>query len=282
MLIKATKSQCFFLIKQKETLFVFYFLLGMVLINFTTNVLAFQGRDTIQMYQPMYLLLLSYNRINYNANSTLLFIQLYPLLVVCPAGFSFVRERQSGQDMLMAARLGYSTYIQSKLLSAFLTTTIIFSVTFLLEILLNCLSFPLEATGNLSNWNIYNSDYVQGVHNYLLSNFYMNTPFLYSIIGTLFFGVISGIFNAFTVAFSLVVRVKYRIFLFLPVFLLLNATIYIDELFPKVSASIKWYDYLLLFNDKHKSFLFLSTGLFMLLFFTVAAIFFSSRKESIL
>lgn len=80
MFFRATKSQTFFLLKQKETIFVFYFLLSMVILNFVTNVLAFHGRDIIQMYQPMKLLLLSYNRVNYNADATLLLIQLYPLL----------------------------------------------------------------------------------------------------------------------------------------------------------------------------------------------------------
>lgn len=279
MFFKATKSQTVFLLKQKGTVFVFYFLLIMVLLNFVTNVLAFQGRDVIRMYQPMKLLLLSYNRVNYNADSTLLFIQLYPLMAVYPAGFSLARERQSGQDVLMVARLGHFTYKLSKLLAAFLATVVVFSVPLLMEIMLNCLSFPLEAAGDLTNWDAYNPDYVQGVHNYPMSGFYLYAPYLYAVAGTLFFGIVSGLLGAFTVAFSSVVQVKYRVFLFLPVFLLLNATVYLPEILPGGATAIRWYEYLLLFSDRPKSFMFLNIALFTLVLFSLGAAFLGGRKE---
>lgn len=74
------------MLKQKSATLVFYALLIMVLLNFLSNVLKFQGSDVIEMIHPVKLLLLSYNRVNYNADATLLLVQLFPLLVVCPAG----------------------------------------------------------------------------------------------------------------------------------------------------------------------------------------------------
>lgn len=278
MLFKTTKSQTLFLLKQKEAILVFYLLLIMVLINFMNNVITFQGKDIIRMYQPMKLLLLSYNRVNYNADATLLFIQLYPLLVVCPAGFSLAKDHHSGFDTLIVARLGYTSYIFSKLLAVFFTTFIVFSVPFIIEIMLNCLSFPLTATGDLTNWHTYNPSYIQGVRNYLLNELYILNPYLYAIIGTLFSGFVSGLFGAFTVAFSSVVQVKYRVFLFLPIFLILNATVYLSELLSKGTSTIKWYDYLLLFNDRPKNLFYLVIGIFALICFSLYAIYRSSRK----
>lgn len=269
------------MLKQKETLVVFYVLLIQVLGNFISNVLTFQGIDIIQMYQPMKLLLLSYNRVNYNADATLLFIQLYPILVVLPAGFALCKEQQSGQEVLMIARLGQLTYNFSKLIAAFCATMIVFTMPFMIELLLNCIAFPLTATGDMTNMDIYEPNYIQAVHRYLMSGLYIQSVYIYTIIGTLFMGIVSGILASFTVAFSSIVRVKYRIILFLPVFVLLYATIYLQNILPSWIPTIKWYDYLLLFNDEPKSYLFLLTGLLALVFFSFIAILLSSRKEQL-
>ncbi|MBD5484689.1 MAG: hypothetical protein HDR18_04070, partial [Lachnospiraceae bacterium] len=232
MIFKATISQTAFMLKKKESVCVFYVLFFMVIINFIGNVLYFQGKDVVEMYQPMKLLLLSYNRTNWNASNTLLLLQLYPLLVVCPAGFSLAREYQLGTRVFLVSRLGNFTYQVSKYLSAFLTTMIIFTVPFLLEIILNCLSFPLSATGDLSYLSIYDSAYRIGVNRYFMKSIYLYSPYLYAVIGTLFFGVVSGVLGVFTVAVSSVIRVKYNVFLFLPVFVTLNMSTILARGFP--------------------------------------------------
>ena len=168
MLFRATISQTVFMLKKKESVCVFYILFFIIIINFISNVIYFQGRDIVEMYHPMKLLLLSYNRTYLNATNTLLLIQLYPLLVVCPAGFSLVGEYQLGTNIFLVSRLGNFTYQVSKYLSAFLTTMIVFTVPFLLEIILNCLSFPLSATGDLSNISIYDSAYRMSVNHYFI------------------------------------------------------------------------------------------------------------------
>lgn len=279
MIFKATISQTAFMLKKKESVCVFYVLFFMVIINFIGNVLYFQGKDVVEMYQPMKLLLLSYNRTNWNASNTLLLLQLYPLLVVCPAGFSLAREYQLGTRVFLVSRLGNFTYQVSKYLSAFLTTMIIFTVPFLLEIILNCLSFPLSATGDLSNMSIYDSAYIIGVNRYFMKSIYLYSPYLYAVIGTLLFGVVSGLLGVFTVAVSSVIRVKYNVFLFLPVFVTLNMSTILAGGFPKDAPSIKWYDYVLLFNDELKSISFGLTCILVLVLFLIGAICVSGRKD---
>lgn len=61
-MIQAIKSQVAFAMKQKAAILTFYLLLTLVLLNFTTNVFAFQGSDVIEMYHPAKMLVLSYNR----------------------------------------------------------------------------------------------------------------------------------------------------------------------------------------------------------------------------
>lgn len=279
MTFKATISQTAFMLKKKESVCVFYVLFFMVIINFIGNVLYFQGKDVVEMYQPMKLLLLSYNRTNWNASNTLLLLQLYPLLVVCPAGFSLAREYQLGTRVFLVSRLGNFTYQVSKYLSAFLTTMIIFTVPFLLEIILNCLSFPLSATGDLSNLSIYDSAYRIGVNRYFMKSIYLYSPYLYAVIGTLLFGVVSGLLGVFTVAASSVIRVKYNVFLFLPVFVTLNMSTILARDFPKEAPSIRWYDYVLLFNDEVKSISFGLTGILVLVLFLIGAVCVSGRKD---
>lgn len=278
MLFKATAEQTAFLLKRKGAVCVFYVLLVMVIANFIGNVLNFQGRDVVEMYHPMRLLLLSYDRTNFNASNTLLLIQLYPLLVVCPAGFSLAREYQLGTRVFLVSRIGNVTYQISRFLAAFLTTMIIFTVPFLLEILLNCLAFPLSAMGNLANWSIYSSAYLDGVSHYLMKGIYNISPYLYAVIGTLFFGAVSGLLGAFTVAVSSLVKVRYNILLFLPVFVALNLTTILAGPYGKV-PSIRWHDYILIFNDETKNMVFGIISLLAIILFSIGAVYVSARKD---
>ena len=169
MFIKTTAAQIRFLLKRNGAIITFFILLAMVLFNFISNVLVFQGKDVIEMYHPMKLLLLSWNQTYLTPDRTLFLIQLYPLLVVCPAGFALASERQTGEDILLAAKLGNIRYRFSKILAAFAVTMIVFTIPFLIEIILNCLAFPLTATGDLMNLNCYQEEYFRMSECYLFT-----------------------------------------------------------------------------------------------------------------
>lgn len=272
MLLRTIRFQTAFLLKRKGALIPFYILLVMVLCNFLENVMEFQGQDVVRMYQPVKMLLLSYNKVNYKADMTILFTQLYPILVVCPAGFALAGEYQTGQEVFLTARLGRRRYLAGKAVSVFCVTFLVFTVPFLLELVLNCLSFPLHATGDMSNWNFYERNYIESVRLYPFSRLYLSAPYLYTVLGMVSFGVVSGLLGVFTMAVSAVVRVKYSIFLFLPVFLLLYGTQVLSRLLPEGSGSIGWPDYLLLFNDQVKNFQMAGGILLVVVLFSAAAI----------
>lgn len=111
--------------KQKAAILTFYLLLALMLLNFVTNIFAFQGSDVIEMYHPAKILVLSYNRIYYNADMTLLLVQLYPVIVVCPAGFTLISEKNRKTDTLLIARMGSSKYYVSKLVAGFIVTSVV-------------------------------------------------------------------------------------------------------------------------------------------------------------
>ena len=128
------RHQISFVLRQKAAVFTFYVLLLLVLFNFAGNVFSFQGKDIIEMYHPAKMLLLSFNRVYYNSDFTLLLVQLYPVLVVCPAGFILLSEQKQKEDLLLICKIGSRKYYIYKLVTAFCVTTIVFSVPFLIEL----------------------------------------------------------------------------------------------------------------------------------------------------
>lgn len=279
MFWKVTISQVNHLLRKKEAICVFCILFAMIIYNFLSNVFLFQGIDVVEMYHPMKLMILSYNRINYNADITLLLIQIYPLLVVCPAGFSLAKEYQLGEHVYLSSRIGTNTYKSSKFVAAFLTTAIVFALPLLMELVLNCISFPMNAVGDLTNWSCYDSDYLQGVQNYFISGLYIKNPYLYAFVGILLFGIISGLLGASVVVFSSFFKVKYNVFLFLPSFIMLNLTVILTT--ESSPFSFRWYDYLLLFNEREKNNLFFCIIILVLALFGTVGSFISSRRDCI-
>jgi len=253
MFLKTTILQIKFMLKSKEAIITFSALLMLVICNFVGNVLEFQGMDVSAMYHPMKLLTLSYNKSIYDASAVIVFTQLFPLLAAFPAGFSYVKEHQTREDVYLVSRMGKSLYYTGKLVSAFLCSAIVFSVPFLIEIGLNCISFPQQASGDFTNMSIYNAEYISSVRCYLFSDLYVSSPILYAVVMTVLMGIVSGMLGMFTVAFSYVFTVKYRVLLVLPVYLLLSLLGYADSFLPEGAARINWFHYLLLFDYSEKS-----------------------------
>ncbi|MGN0335468.1 MAG: hypothetical protein ACI4DV_07400 [Lachnospiraceae bacterium] len=277
MLFRFIIKQTKFLLKQREALLTMTLLFWLVIINYLGNVLDFRGTDVSQMYQPMKLLVLSYNRINYNANNTLLIVMLYPFLVSMPAGFSYVKEQQTKEEIFFVARIGKQNYMISKLITAFLVTSIVFFIPLITEIIMNCVSFPLKAQGDLSNLSIYNPEYADMVHSYLGYSIYLYSPVLYAILGTLFFCMMSGIIAMFTVAVSFAISVRYRVLLLLPSFLILNFTVYFDNFIE--GDVVSWYEYLLIFSDTSKSTGYLVMGIIISILLILGCYYVGKKRE---
>lgn len=241
---RAVREQTTHLLLSKGAMATFALLLALVFMSFAENVNEFRGYDRVSMFHPMKMLLLSYNRTFYNATFAMLFIQLVPLVVCLPSGFSLVTEQHNGETVLAVSRLGSRTYIWSKLTASFITNFVVFTVPFLIEIVLNCLSFPLRATGDFSNLSIYNQEFQDMIAAYALSGLYDVSPYLYAVVCTLGLGVFAGLLAAVTIAISAIIKVKYSVALLLPAFLLLEATVYLG-------LGGGWHNYILFFNEEH-------------------------------
>ena len=233
-MIKIIKHQTLFMLRQNIALMVFYILLAIVFLNFGSNVLTFQGRDIIDMYHPAKMLVLSYDQVYDNMDIMLLLIQLYPILIVCPAGFTLLSEKKRKTDCVLITRIGSIQYYLGKTIAAFFVTMIVFTIPFLIEFGLNCVSFPLAASGDFVDLNRYSPDYIELTSNYMFPALFHMNSYLYTFVGILFWGVTSGIIGMFTVALSGIISFRFKILLFLPVYILLNIPAYMPKITDKL------------------------------------------------
>lgn len=273
MFVRTTWNHVKFLLGKTSSKITFFVLFLVMLLNFVLNVLYFRGYDVIEMYHPMNILSLSYDRTSLNADAALLLVQLLPLLVGWPAGLALAADRGIGADTMLVARLGRKLYVTSKLTAVFIATAIVFSVPFLLEIVLNCLSFPLTATGNLAGIDVFDSDYAEMLGNYLCPWLYRFSPYLAAVLGTIGFGLFAGLLACVTASLSLFVRIRFRVFLLLPVFILLYAINSSEDL------ERKWYTYLLFFNEQPKNTLYWLSICAALVCFCLLAAWYGCRKD---
>ena len=273
MFVRTTWTHVKFLLGKTSSKITFFVLFLVMLMTFVSNVLDFRGYDVIAMFHPMNILSLSYDRTAHNAGTALLLVQLLPLLVGWPAGLALAADRGLGTDTMLVARLGRKLYVTSKLTAVFIATAIVFSVPFLLEIVLNCLSFPLTATGNLIRIDAFDSDYADIIGNYLCPWLYRFSPYLAAVLGTIGFGLFAGLLACVTASLSLLVRIRFRVFLLLPVFILLYAINSLE------SIELAWYNYIFFFSDAPKIPLYWFSLCAALVCFCVAAAWYGCRKD---
>ncbi len=281
MLLRTTRSQIAFLLRQKEAVLTFCVLLLLVLANFVDNCQEYRGFDVMALAHTTKMGLLSWNRMTYKADLTMIFIQLYPLLVVCPAGFILAKERATQEHMLMITRMGSGVYYFSKLLSAFVVTAVVFTLPFLVEIVLHVIAFSTKPMGDLTNWDYYSEEYIELVRGYMFSDLFLHTPYGYAVVKVLLFGLFSGLMGVFSVAVSALYRVKFRITVFLPTFLLLNLSVYAKVIFGEMEKSIAWYNFVMLHEEAVKNMTVFLVTLALVIIVSVSGTFWAARRDQL-
>lgn len=280
MFFRAVKAHLSQIMQQRMTQILLALLTCFVGYNYICNVLAFQGRDVVAMYQPMKILALSYDWDYYNATNMMLFVQLYPLLVACPAGLALAREKQLKLNSLIETRIGRFQYNLSKVTAVFLATLLVFSLPFLIEIVLNMLAFPLDASRDMNHLYYYSTEYIEKVNSYWFSGLYLFSPYLYAVVMTVLFGAFSGLIAAMVAAFSSLFPVKFRVLYVIVPFVLLNSTDYLHHIFGN-QVTYSWHKYVLIFGEGNRSGAGFAAVLVIMLAFTLTAVVVSGKKDSL-
>lgn len=264
------------LLHQKGAFICFWIAFIFVIINFLSNVWTYKGYDIVDMYHPMKLLLLCED----SGATRYYFLQVFPFLVVLPGGFSMLRDQQTGMRIFYTSKSGRKKYFAEKSIAVFGVSFAVFAIPLLLEVVLNVFSFPLPATGDLTNMHAYDPVYIELTGNYLFSEFFVYAPYLYTVLMILLISVMAGILGLFSAAISLL-GIKYKIFLFIPIYLILNGLTVIANFAGNLSFSVNYFDYLSLFECSPKNeIVYLGFG-FIILIISIVIIAFKAKRDCI-
>lgn len=209
------KVQCNVLIRQKGCIFCFLTLCIMIGINFVGNVFRYWNTELAQMPSFVNISILS------DEMSLGWYIaSFFPFLLVLPGGLSLAIDKNCQEDLLWTERCGRGKYMFSKVIAVLFVTFFCFFVPLMIELLLNCIAFPMSAHGNLAGNELFSDSY-QTITGYYLFSIYYTHPVLYVILAS---SVISGMASILSLL-SLAVGSffsRYYAYLLLPVYLLLS------------------------------------------------------------
>lgn len=225
--------------------FVFCFFFAVIAVHYVNNVLKYQGYDVTNMYQSMMLRLLSSENPNSEAE---FFLQMLPFLVVLPGGFSILDDVNNMTYVYYIQRTTKTRYIFSKALAVFMVTFLVFEIPQLIEIIMNIIAFPFDATASPTNQLFFEESYVNMVRGYPFFKLMIKMPYIYAILSTLKLSVFAGIMGVFTLAVSSL-GIKIKVFLFLPCYVLLYFIAYI-RLFVNLPFGTNYFNYLYLYIEK--------------------------------
>lgn len=243
---KAVVWQMKAICSRKAPIVMFLFLYAYVLLNYLTNVFRFSGTDVTDMYMSMYLLVLSEENVSFH----FFFMQYFPLLLVIPASFSFLQDKSSRALNYLAARMGRRRYYVSKGIAVFLISFAVFTLPFLLEILLNCIAFPLDAVGHVSNINNYEK--MESFERMFLVKLFCYSPYLYAVLFTFIFGIVTGVLSVFALGISML-KMRFKVFVFLPCYLLLYASYFGNRIPGLNGTDTNYFIYFSIFDDAPKN-----------------------------
>ena len=245
MLLKTIKSQIYSLLQQKKTVFMFFFLLGVIVANFLFNAYHSYGVMDVTQYHPMRLLTLSHFMgdrfdISYYIAQTL------PITAIIPAALSFIKDRNSRELIYIQSKVGTRNYYYGKLIAVFVVTFLIFAVPFLIEVALNSIAFPSNTQLDPDSSDAV--EFFAKTPHYLFGRLYSFNIYLYAIFFICVFSLAAAIFACFAHAFSIFKFVKFGAFVFVPVYSLLFIIYSLGDAFN--SHFTTYYPhYLLLFNS---------------------------------
>lgn len=227
---------------RKSTLLLYLLMCGLVVLNFISNAKIYAGYNVWNMYHPMRLVVLG----DYSFLSFAI-MQYFPFLVVIPAAFAFFNDRNCREHIIIETKTNRKAYHCGTIAAIFVTTFLIFTVPLLGEMIINCIAFPVEALGDQSNISLFENEQI--IELYLFSELWNFNPYVYTFLMIVLFGCVTGVLACFASVCSLVFDIRFRVLIFVPVYVLLYVVMMLEDVF-KLDFSTNYFFYLRLFCSK--------------------------------
>ena len=275
MVVKVLKMQISSMLRKKETVLTFFIVMAFMFFIFYYNMcLNYKVGNISQMRDFVKMLTLSDWTI-----SGYFFTNFLPLLVVIPTACSYIADRDTRIKLYMEARCGKRTYWYSKLLSVFIVTFLIFTIPFLIEIIMSAICFNISSNGDPSLFGYYQT--IENDANYELASLYINNKILYAIVMTLIFGIICGILATFNFAVTTIPIFRFRIFTFFPIYILLYVIIFIERV-AKPDFTINYMLIIRMFASGSRNYMVYGIFLVALIIASLSMINIKIRRDEIL
>lgn len=218
------RTQCISMIRKKTTVITFFIILALVMINFYVNMITnYNIGDVTQMKDTVKMLTLSdWTICGYYI------MEFYPLLVVLPTACAYMNDKEIGIRNYMDSRIGKKIYWYSKVMAVFIVTVVVFTVPFILELLISGISFGFNHIGDGSG-----IDYISVIENenkYLFFKLFFKNKVIYAVVMILIFGIVSGILAVFNFSIVTLPFFKYKIFAFFPLYILIYILSFVQKL----------------------------------------------------
>lgn len=276
MLKKSIHMQISYLLRSKPVIFILFILLAVISINFGINLNANREAMYIsEMYSFEKMLTLSdWSKMGYYL------VQYYPLLIVIPTACSYIIDRNNGINTYVQSRVGKRSYWYGKLISVFVLTLLIFTLPFLMEIILNLICFPLEANGHPSGEEFWMT--IEEESQYFLSDILLYSGALYAVIMVLLFGVVSAVLATFNFAVTTLPIFKIKILTYFPIYILFFAISILPHII-NLNFTVDYYYILRMFETTTvKNYGAYSAFMIVLLAVSVILIEWKIKKEEVL
>ena len=275
MIIRSIRMQISSMFKKKEVILIYFVLMIFVSINFISNMML--NKDIIYITEMPDLVkkltLSDWSLYGYYL------MQYYPLLVVVPTACAYLSDRDTKIQTYIQSRTGSRNYWYGKMITVFFTTFILFSLPFFIEMILSFICFCAESSGDPSGFNYLAT--IENESRYFLSDIFIKNKLLYSIINIFIFGAVSGILALFNFSVTTLPFMKYKIFAFFPIYLMLYLISILNTAF-KPAYTINYSIILRMFSDGKKNYMLYGVVLIFLVILSAFLIEIKIRRDEII
>lgn len=213
-------------LQSKSAVVVWIILLCVTSLNFILNcIYNVKIHYVTEMYDPIKTLTLSGW-----SNAGNIFMYAYPLILVLPTAMVYYDERINGISRYIQSRSGFKKYYYGNAIAVVIVTFFLFTVPFLLELLLSAVCFSNRSVADPSGFPLYVT--LPEEKKNLLYQVYIVSPYLYGFLMTIRFGLISCVFAFFNYAFSTSPKIKYKMITMIPLLGTLYFLMIIDRFVP--------------------------------------------------